>query len=257
MDFFEAMILGTIQGIAEWLPISSEAMVTLAGKFFFNAEYKEALGTAIWLHSGTTLSAIIYFRNDVIAIIKSIFSGERSLLFFLAIATLSTSLSAIPLLLLAFSIEFPDVLFTLFIGIFLLLISYLQKSKHLSKPDDSTTSKKAFISGIVQGFAVLPGVSRSGLSVAALLSQKFSLKESLRLSFLMSIPVTGGIQIFLPLVSDSFSVTAPLILGSLVACAVGLLTIKTLMEFAQRISFVRATFALGIIVILLAIVLAL
>ncbi len=257
MDFFEAIILGIIQGIAEWLPISSEAMVTLAGKFLFNTEYKEALGTAIWLHSGTTLSAIIYFRNDVITIIKSIFSGNRSLLFFLTIATLSTSISAIPLLLLAFSIELPDVLFTLFIGIFLLLISYLQKSKHISKSDDSTTSKKAVISGIVQGFAVLPGVSRSGLTVAALLSQKFSLKESLRLSFLMSIPVTGGIQIFLPLVSDGFSITAPLILGSLVACAVGLLTIKTLMEFAQRISFVRATFALGVIVILLAIVLAL
>jgi undecaprenyl-diphosphatase len=257
MDFFEAIILGIIQGIAEWLPISSEAMVTLAGKFLFNAEYKEALGTAIWLHSGTTLSAIIYFRNDIIALVKSIFHGDRSLLFFLAIVTLSTSISAIPLLLLAFSIELPDVLFTLFIGIFLILISYLQKNKHLSKPDNSITSKKAVISGIVQGIAVLPGMSRSGLTVAALLSQKFSLKESLRLSFLMSIPVTGGIQIFLPLVSDGFIITLPLILGSLVACAVGLLTIKTLMKFAERISFVRATFALGVIVILLAIFLAL
>jgi len=257
MDFFEALVLGIIQGIAEWLPISSEAMVTLAGKFLFDAEYKEALGAAIWLHSGTTLSAIIYFRNDVIKLVKSIFHGDRSLLFFLAIATLSTSITAIPLLLLAFSIELPDVLFTLFIGIFLIIISYLQKSKHLPEPDDLITSKKAFVSGIIQGIAVLPGMSRSGLTVAALLSQKFSLKESLRLSFLMSIPVTGGIQIFLPLVSDGFAITAPMILGSLVACVVGLLTIKTLMEFAQRISFVRATFSLGVVVILLAIALAL
>ena len=89
MDFFEALVLGIIQGIAEWLPISSEAMVTLAGKFLFDAEYKEALGAAIWLHSGTTLSAIIYFRNDVIKLVKSIFHGDRSLLFFLAIHSLS------------------------------------------------------------------------------------------------------------------------------------------------------------------------
>ncbi len=257
MDFFEAVVLGIIQGIAEWLPISSEAMVTLAGKFLFSVEYKEALGTAIWLHSGTTLSALIYFRNDVIALVKSIFHGNQSLLFFLAIATLSTSISAIPLLLLAFSIELPDVLSTLFIGIFLIVISYLQRNKNLPEPDENLTSKKAAICGIVQGLAVLPGMSRSGLTVAALLSQKFSLKESLRLSFLMSIPVTGGIQIFLPLVSDGFVITAPMVVGSLVACAVGLLTIKSLMEFAQRISFVRATFALGVIVIILAAALAL
>ena len=73
MDLITALILGVIQGITEWFPISSEAMVTLAGKLLFNNTYNEAMSNALWLHGGTMFSALIYFRKDVIIILKSIF----------------------------------------------------------------------------------------------------------------------------------------------------------------------------------------
>jgi len=252
MEYLDAVVLGIIQGIAEWLPISSEAMVTLAGKFLFEAEYQEALGNAIWLHSGTTLSALIYFRNDIMKIFSM---KDKDLLMFLLIATAATAFTALPLLFLAFSVELSEAFFTIIIGCFLVLVAILQKKSIISGQEKGLKPKNAFIAGLIQGLAVLPGLSRSGLTISALLSQKYPLKESLRLSFLMSIPVTAGIQIFLPVVEGDFTVTAPLALGSLVAAGVGLLTIKYLIEFAERVSFSRATFALGMIVIFLGIVL--
>ncbi len=252
MDYLEAVLLGIIQGIAEWLPISSEAMVTLAGRFLLGTGYQESLGAAIWLHSGTAVSALIYFRNDVIDILKSIRSNERSLLIFLAVASLATSISALPLLLLAFSLEFPDWIFTLAIGIFLIIVAYLQRKRADSESESELLPVKGAVAGVIQGFAILPGFSRSGLTVAALLYQNYSLKEALRLSFLMSIPVTIGIQVFLPFVSGDFQLTSELVVGSIAAAVVGLLTISTLMEFAGRFSFFKATLGLGIFVILLA-----
>lgn len=252
MDFSEAILLGIIQGIAEWLPISSEAMVTLAGRFLLGAGYQESLGAAIWLHSGTALSALVYFRNDVITILKSIMSNERKLLLFLLAATLATSVSALPLLLLAFTIELPDWLFTFAIGAFLVLVALLQRKRPDSETEHDLALPKAAITGVVQGFAILPGFSRSGLTTAALLYQDYSLKEALRLSFLMSIPVTVGIQVFLPFVSGDFHLSPELLVGSLAAAVVGLITISALMEFAGRFNFFKATLGLGLLVILLA-----
>ncbi len=252
MDYGEAVLLGIIQGIAEWLPISSEAMVTLAGRFLLGTGYQESLGAAIWLHSGTAVSALVYFRDDVTGILRSIMSNERKLLFFLIAATLATSISALPLLLLAFSLEMPDWIFTLAIGLFLIIVAYLQRKRPDSDAESELLPLKGAIAGIIQGFAILPGFSRSGLTVAALLYQNYSLKEALRLSFLMSIPVTIGIQVFLPFVSGDFQLSPELVAGSAAAALVGLLTISVLMEFASRFNFFKATLGLGLLVVLLA-----
>jgi len=251
MDYLEAVVLGIIQGITEWLPISSEAMVTLAGKFLFQSEYKEALGNAIWLHGGTLVAVIVYFHKDIIGILKM---KERKLLVFLAVATVLSALIAFPLLFLAFSFEIPDYLFTILIGIFLVAVAFLNKKRKSGEKKD-TEPKTAVIPGIVQGLAALPGFSRSGLTVAALLAEKFSLKDAFRLSFLMSIPVIAGAQLALPLLQDGFEVTMPMIVGSISAAVVGFLTIKLLMEFSEKVNFFKATLILGVAVIIFGVVL--
>ena len=125
MDYLAAIILGIIQGLVEWLPLSSEAMVTLSGKFLFGIEYQEALAVSVFLHWGTLFAAICYFRTEIAQMLQSIFSktADRSLLLFLLIATLLSGLVATPLLFLAFSIEIPDGLFTALIGLFLIFIA--------------------------------------------------------------------------------------------------------------------------------------
>ncbi len=253
MDYFQAIFLGIIQGIAEWLPVSSEAMVTLAGKFFFGMEYSDALGMAIWLHAGTFLAALAYFRREIFEMARSLLDkGRKELLVFLVIATTCSGIIAAPLLFLAFSIALPDAVFTLLIGIFLVVVAFLQKNRGGGK-EQSLEPGKAAIAGIIQGFSALPGLSRSGLTIAALLGERFSLKESFRLSFLMSLPVTLGVQLFLPLVKEGFQVTLPMVAGGIAAAAVGFVTIKYLMEFAERVSFFRATLCLGTAVIVIGI----
>jgi len=250
MDLLAAILLGIIQGLSEWLPISSEAMVTLAGKFLAGLEYNEALSTAIWLHTGTMIAAIIYFRYDILQIIKSIYekNTNKHLLLFLVAATFATAFTSLPLLILALSIEVPDSIATIIIGFFLCIIAFLQKNRVENK-DSEISLDKAIISGLVQGLAILPGMSRSGLTISVLVAQKFSLKQAFRLSFLMSIPVTLGAQIVLPIVKDGFEISASMLLGAFVAAIVGLFTIRSLMGFAEKINFFKATLTLDILVI--------
>lgn len=253
MEYTEAIILGLVQGITEWLPISSEAMVTLIGKFLFGFEYEEALGNAIWFHSGTLIAAIIYFRKDILEILKM---ENKKLLIFLLLATIATGIIAVPLIFLAFSLEIPDHLFTILIGVFLVIIAILQKKAKMGIKKE-VNNQNALVAGLIQGLAVLPGFSRSGITIATLLGQKYDLKTAFRLSFLMSIPVTLGAQIVLPLARQGFFIDGAMVLGVLVSAVVGLLTIKILMEFAEKVNFFKATLSLGIVVILLGISIAL
>jgi len=251
MDIIQAIVLGIIQGFSEWLPISSEGMLTLAGRFLFDFEYQDALGSAIWLHSGTMVSALVYFRKDLLEILRM---ANRDLFFFLLISTLATAVTAVPLLVLALSFEIPESTFTIMIGLFLVGIAYLHKTRKISGTKKKITDDNALVAGLIQGLAVLPGISRSGITIATLLTQKYPLHQSFRLSFLMSIPVTFAVQIAFPIVKGGFSVTPELAIGAAVAAVVGLFTIKYLMELAEKVNFSTATFALGLAVIFLGLV---
>lgn len=282
MDLFAAIMLGVIQGISEWLPVSSQAMVTLAGRFIAGLEYREALGVAIWLHSGTLVSAAAYFRNDIIGMLSKAAKGLHGgaldgaehpsglqrehfegmgLLLFLTVATVFTGIVAVPLMFLAFAVEVPDWIFTMAIGVFLVVVALINwRAGHVGKNKTFGSQKEALsssiIPGLAQGLAVLPGFSRSGLTIASLLGQGFGLRESFRLSFLMSIPVAFGAQVVLPIAREGFTVSSELVVGGAVAAAVGLLTIHALMEFTRAVDFRWATLALGLLVIALGLLLA-
>jgi undecaprenyl-diphosphatase len=161
----------------------------------------------------------------------------------------ASALIAFPLLVLAFTVEVPDSLATIIIGCLLVLVAFLQRERKAGS-EEGLGIDKAIVAGIVQGFAALPGLSRSGLTISVLLAQRFPLKQAFRLSFLMSIPVSFGAQVALPLAKEGFQISGPMIVGSLVAAAVGLATIKFLMEFAERVNFFKATLALGLAVVL-------
>ncbi len=263
MSYFQAIILGTIQGITEWLPISSQAMVFLSGRLLFNLDYVEALRVSIWLHSGTLLAVIAYFRQDIFRILKSIFkkspSSEKTLLIFLVLATMASGIIAVPLLFLVFWIELPEPLFTIIIGLFLVVVAFSQKkareSKNLERKEKPLRKQDGLVAGLIQGFAVLPGFSRSGLTIAILLGQKHSLKNAFYLSFLMSIPIIFLAQVALPIFKEETAITSSLLVGALTAGLVGFITIKTLFQFVQKVNFFKATLILGIIIILLGVIL--
>lgn len=251
MNYLAAMLLGLVQGVAEWLPISSEAMVTLVGQFVTGLTYQDALVVAIWLHLGTFLAALVYFRKEVWDLLTG---KDLKLLAFLGVATVLTGLIAMPLLVLAFSLEIPQSLGTLGIGLLLIYVAFFNRSRQGGKREE-THWTLALPAGAAQGFSALPGLSRSGLTVATLLAEGFSPEAAFRLSFLMSLPVTLGAQLVLPLLREGFVVTGPMVAGGLVAFLVGLGTIGGLLKVARERNFFKMTLALGVLVSLLGVVL--
>jgi undecaprenyl-diphosphatase len=249
-----AVVLGAVQGVTEWLPVSSKSMVALAARFGFGIDYGDGLGFALWLHSGTLVSSVVYLRNDVAGILRAMAGrGDRELAVFLAIATVVSAAIGAPLLFLSLSAPLADPAFTLLMGAFLVVMAMLQRDR-VAGSATVATRRDAFWAGVAQGLSALPGVSRSGVTVAALLARRLSLEEAFRLSFLMSIPIVLGLEVVLALFSSGVVVSAPFAAGAAVAAVVGFVSMGALLKVAARPDFHRITLALGVLVLLLGVV---
>lgn len=246
----EGLILGIIQGITEWLPVSSEGVLTLVGMKFFEKDLGAAVSTALFLHAGTFFSALIYFRKDVIAILKK---KDKKVFNFILISTIVTGLVGIPtaiLLYRTFSSLTAGVVVSL-IGLFLVFTGLIQ----IKKTDSSLRTKKdlvkndAFLVGALQGVAVLPGLSRSGLTIAGLLFRKIKDTEALKLSFLMSLPVVLGGNIVLNFLDDGVVFNSTSWIALITAFVVGLLTIRILLKISRKINFGWFAILFGVLTI--------
>ncbi|MEM1937251.1 MAG: undecaprenyl-diphosphate phosphatase [Candidatus Caldarchaeum sp.] len=251
MDFQQAVLLGVLQGFAEWLPVSSEGLTTLVGKTFYGLSLERALGTSIWLHVGTLLAACVYFRRDLRSVAVGVFKdGQgRILLKFITIATLASAATAMPSLTFFRNLVLPDSVLTIIIGLLILAVGLLSKNLRPRTEAAGLTYSASVVVGLVQGLSVIPGVSRSGATIAALLVLGFSLADSLRLSYLLSIPATAGAQIALPLYLGIAEITPEMVAGAAAAMAVGLTTISLLIKASLRKDFKKVTVVVGSLIV--------
>jgi undecaprenyl-diphosphatase len=273
LTLFEAVIIGSIQGITEWLPISSKAMTSLVMIKFFGKTLSEALPMAIWMHIGTLLASAIYFRKEINKILKRLpvyFSEtilgnksgkksnlkkeeneEDSLISFLIIATFMTGIIGVPIML--FVVEEAQLsgdAATAVIGIFLIVTGILQRvSANVKSTKKLPSTKDAFIVGLGQGFAALPGISRSGTTTGLFLFRKFDSENALRYSYLMSIPAVLGAEIILQ-ITDIIKVDFASILAIVFSFVFGLLTISTFLKVAKKVNFSSFCIILGLLSIL-------
>ncbi len=247
MDFLEAVILAVVQGITEWLPISSEGVSSLVMINFFDKSLAEAIFMAGWLHTGTLLAATVYFWRDIREIIHNLpkyvrdprnKDGYSGLTSFLIISTIFTAAIGAPLLLFSLdNIDFAGGSAMAFIGILLIVTGLIQRFIRPSRIVAGTVRMSdAVIVGIIQAFAVLPGLSRSGLTTSTLLLRKHDPEYALKLSFLMSIPAVFvaevGLVLMQKVVFDMSSLVA-----IIVSFLLGLLTLGSLLKIAQRVNF--------------------
>jgi undecaprenyl-diphosphatase len=272
----EHFIVGAIQGVAEWLPVSSEGAVVFMRAWLFSGELdlKELVRFSLFLHAGTFLAALVYLRADVWRILKSLFwhtpdEWTRATTRFLIVSTGVSGVIGFALLQVVqqavFSLELGSYGLMAAVGALLVITGFIQlKRKTIPKGGflqektnvvetlrggGNLTLIDSLIAGIAQGFAVLPGISRSGSTVAVLLLRKIDDAEALRLSFLMSLPIVlaGNIilnaQFFLHI--NSANLVA---LGS--SFFFGLLSIHALMHVARRVNFGWFVVGFGAAVIL-------
>jgi len=272
MGLIEALILGAVQGVTEWLPISSEGVLTLIQIYLLERPLAQSVTFAIWLHLGTLLAAVAYFQGEILRLISAfpswitprrrvrLLEEERRLLDFLAVATLTAGVVGAPLLALSLSLEILSRWGNLMIGILLVVTGLIQLAAPRIGLGMRTLrqlmARDAAWAGLAQGLAALPGLSRSGLTISALLLCGFRETDALRLSFLMSIPVIFAAQFLLKLLEMLRSAEGEHLMGAgalaggiglLSAALVGWLTISVLMALARRLPLWAFALGLGLL----------
>ncbi|MEM8891340.1 MAG: undecaprenyl-diphosphate phosphatase [Bacteroidota bacterium] len=194
MSLIESIILGIIQGLTEFLPVSSSGHLEL-GKVILDVKFEEnaVLYSAV-VHAATALSTIVVYYKDILTIIQDLFKFKWNDSTKFVVMVL---VSMIPAgLVYAFLGDYLDELFSgkiMLVGFMLIVTAGLlyASSRLVSKPGDLTIGK-AFTVGLAQAFALLPGVSRSGSTISTALMLGINREAAARFSFLMVIPVILG-----------------------------------------------------------------
>jgi undecaprenyl-diphosphatase len=222
------ILLGIIQGIFEWIPISSEGVVALFSRFLVK-DFRP-IDLSLFLHLGTFFAVLIYFRKDWQEILTL---KNLKLLKFLLITALISLIVGYPLYKAIEDVVLGSSLLIV-MGFGLLMTAYFNKTKRTLK---LTSSRLAIVTGLLQGLSVIPGLSRSGATIFGLSLGKSEPQEVLKISYLMSGPVVFVLSIYLFLKEPNLIFEAwPALIFSFL---LGILTLGFLIKIAQRIDFFK------------------
>lgn len=240
MTILEAILLGIIQGITEFLPVSSTGHLILIRKLFGQNSYGTLSFDAI-LQLSTTFAVIFYFRKDLLNICKSILKSVKTKMVDENINLLLTIVIAtIPAVVIGLFLEKKmDTTFRdpVFVSIFLIVGSFVmlaaERFHQKIKLFDKNNKTKSLFIGIFQSLALLPGFSRSGATISGGFFSKLSREEAVRFSFLISIPILIGTGFKKLFEIDTVSNKPELLISSIFAFIFGLLSIHFLLKFLK------------------------
>lgn len=241
MTIFEGILLGLIQGLGEFLPISSSAHLILLPNLLGKQEHD--LTIDVMLHAATLLAVLLYFWKDWWVLIKNGLtrpnSREGKMLWYLAAATIPAAAAGF---LFKQSIEHTlrNPLFSA--GNLILFAIPLWLADHYAKESHKTEIfevpfKTIFWIGCAQALAIMPGVSRSGITITAALFLGLSRSVSTRISFLLSTPIIAGASLLKAGDLSVADLNAALFWGCFTAFVSGLLVISGLMKFIKTHHF--------------------
>ena len=284
MPIYQVVVLAIVQGLAEFIPVSSSGHLIILRRLLGWNELSPAheLTFDVALHFGTLLSVLFYFRRTWVQIIRAALGGkvvrfseaggtdqnltpdeqreERLLLWFLAIATIPGAIAG---KLLEHSAEdyFREHIFLIAGALIVvaLLMWWGEKVGELRKPLTGINFADALIVGCAQAFALLPGVSRSGSTITAGLFRNMTREAAVRFSFLLSTPLIAGAALLKAHELRKEGLPAemhmPFLVGVLVSAVVGYIAIAWLIRYLQSNSlkvFIVYRIVVGVIVIGLA-----
>jgi len=258
MNLIQSILMGIVQGLSEFLPISSSAHLVFTSNFYkvfkgieIVQQSNEEIFFDIMLHLGTLIAVLIFFRKDVWEIAKALFIACKSRDFsdhkaklglFIIVGTVITICLALPLNDFAEHLVYhPAIVGGLLImtGGVLFLSEYMSKKREMKS--ETLNWKQAILVGLAQGIAVLPGFSRSGWTIATGLFAGLNRETAARYSFLLSIPIILGASMVYPLIKIDVAEAVTynwtsIIIGTIVSAIVGYLCIKYFMKFITKFS---------------------
>lgn len=285
MPIYQAVVLAIIQGLAEFIPVSSSGHLIIVRRLLGWNELSAAqeLTFDVALHFGTLLSILVYFRRTWIQIIRAALGGdvvrfsessgsdrnlapdeqraERLLLWFMVIATIPGAIAG---KLLEHSAEdyFREHIY-LIAGALIVVALFMwwgEKISSLQKPLTRITLWDSIVIGCAQATALIPGVSRSGATITAGLFRNMTREAAVRFSFLLSTPIIAGAALLkaheMKKEGLPHAMHAPFIVGVIVSAIVGYIAIAWLIRYLQSNSlkaFIIYRIIVGIIVIGLAV----
>lgn len=234
MDILQAIILGIVQGITEWLPVSSSGHLVIFEYFF---GLKQPLLFDIMLHIGSLFVVLFFFRKEIIELILGVLKWEKEKLMIL----LMIIIASIPIAFVGFF--FKDFIESIFkdlrtVGFALLFTAaVLFFSKYPSKKDNKLSLWSAFVIGLFQSIAILPGVSRSGSTISSGMMLGIKKDDVARFSFLIFIPtILGALVLNINDVTE-FTDPIPVITGTIISTIAGYFSLKLLMNIIKKDKF--------------------
>ncbi len=248
----EILILSFIQGVTEFLPISSSSHLIIISKY--SNFTSQGLSIDVSLHIGSLIAVLSYFHKDLLDFVRNFKLFVKILI------------ASIPVIIFGFFLVLTNLIeelrnikiigwTTLVFGIFL----YLSDKFKLEKTIESDfTFRSAIIIGLIQIFSLIPGVSRSGVTITAARVLKFNRVDAAKISFLLSIPTLGAVSIFGMkniFLSDNLSFSMLNLISIFFSFIFSLFTIKYFLEYINKFSlglFVIYRIFLGIILLLIA-----
>ncbi len=251
MQIEQAALLGILQGIVEWLPVSSQGQTIVAMIALYGISPAAALSYSIFLHLGTMAAVLVKFRREFLGVLRAL---DSNLTRTIIIATLCTGVTGLPLYLIIKDTFTSGTQVTLLIGLLLIGTGLILRTGRSGIKDvEEITTRDMIILGLVQGFSILPGVSRSGLTTSALLLRNVRQDVALMVSFMISVPAVLGAAII-----DHSAAALPVeIIATMVAAAfvTGYLTMEVLIRVAKTLDFSKFCIALGLLTVVLVIAL--
>ncbi len=271
-SIFQAIVLGVVQGITEFLPISSTGHLRLIPRLLGWSDSGIAFDAA--LHTGTLIAVLLYFRKDWVDILRGVLfpsmdlgpNTGRRMFFGVIIGTIPVGIAYLLLNGTISKLEHGREYDRLVMGIVAtmlivvaILMSVADRMGRKNRTKLAQIGPRDWIPiGIAQALAIIPGVSRSGATISAGLARGLSRENAARFSFLLSTPafVVGALKAIKDTADAGFSksVVLPAVVGALSSALVGILVIKFLLDYLQRRGlgvFVWYRIVLGVVIITL------
>jgi undecaprenyl-diphosphatase len=235
---FQAGVLGAVQGLTEFLPVSSSAHLVIVPWLFRWTD--PGLAFDVVLHLGTLVALLIYYWREWVAMIASVFNGDRKnrrLLLMLILASIPGALIGLALEKQAETVFRSPLLIAVTLGLMGLALWFFDWIAPQRRKIDNLTVRDALLVGFSQALAIIPGVSRSGATITMARILRLEREDAANFSFLMATPIIAGAGLKESVHLIHNGINAALVIGFLTSLAFGIVAIALLIKYVRTHSY--------------------